>query len=123
MNIVNIILALLTTGVIALLYFFRKGIRDGLLKLKTKMQIHSLRQAIEEADYDKAETGRKNMVVYETTNKVFITVQKKKLKQLAKKKVQPPVKAGHRQKPAVKASAIDADKIKTVEKKSLYVTN
>lgn len=82
-----------------------------LLKIKSKHQLETLRKAIHDADKDKEKTGRKNMVIYNSTTKKFEPVQKKILKQVSKIQKQ---KGGKR--------TMSSQRIKQIEKKSLYVT-
>lgn len=102
---------------------FKKHIRAWLLKIRAKLKIQSLRKAINEADSDKKQTQRKNIVVFNALSGQFEAVPKKNLKRLAGKKIQPIVQSGYRQKKAVKASSISKKQVKQTEKKSLYVTN
>lgn len=95
--------------------------------LRSKLQIQSLRSAIRDADMDKDETGRKNMVVFNTTGGNFEPIQKNLLKKIAnrnKNKNNGKLTDGRKKfMKKKKKSQIDTDKVKTIEKKSLYVTN
>lgn len=82
-----------------------------LLKIKSKHQLETLRKAIHDADKDKEKTGRKNMVIYNSTTKKFEPVQKKILKQVSKIQKQKGIKR-----------TMKSQRIKQIEKKSLYVT-
>lgn len=82
-----------------------------LLKIKSKHQLETLRTAIHAADSDKEKTGRKNMVIYNSTTKKFEPVQKKILKQVSKIQKQKGIKR-----------TMKSQRIKQIEKKSLYVT-
>lgn len=99
-----------------------KRIRKYLSVLSVRLHIRSLRNAINGADKDKDDTGRKNIVVYNTAINAFEPVQKKMLKKLANKKVQDKVPAGYRQQKAKKKTYLTTHKVKQVEEKSLYVT-
>jgi hypothetical protein len=118
--------------ILAVLIFFisvwmgRKHIIKWLLRVRSKLSLHSLRDAIHAADADKSKTGRKNMVIYNTTNKVFEPIQKKQLKTVANKLKN---KNNAAQKPGRKSALkkgktrlITPERIKQTEKKSLYVT-
>lgn len=82
-----------------------------LLKIKSKHQLETLRKAIHDADADRGKTGRKNMVIFNTTTKKFEPIQKKKLKQVSQVQKK---KGGKR--------TMSSQRIKQIEKKSLYVT-
>lgn len=96
---------------VLLVKIFKKEIIRFLFKIKTKYSLGTLREAIHEADNDKKKTGRKNMVIYNSTTKTFEPVQKKLLKQVA----------NHNKRKKIK-SDININRIKQIEKKSLYVT-
>jgi len=108
-------------------FIFRKQLVSQLLKLKGKLHIHSLRKAINDADADKEETGRKNMVVFNTTTGEFEPVQKKLLKTAAKvtKNKNNAARTKGRVKFAkpVKKRYITTERVNKTEKNSLYVTN
>lgn len=89
------------------------------------MQLGTLRTAIHDADKDKAETDRKNIVVFNSTANIYEPVQKRMLKFVAKNKTQKKVANGFKQPKAYvkRNKSITLDRIKEVEKKSLYVTN
>lgn len=108
---------------VLLLRVFRGRIRQWLIQLRAKLQIRSLRTAIADADKDKKETNRKNLVVFNTVSGKFEPLQKKMLKRMAAIKEQPKVLNGYKQQKAVKKYNITGDKVKVVEKKSLYSTN
>ena len=115
---------ILSIGLVLLvLRVFRHKIVQWLFNLRAKLKLQSLRQAIADADKDKAETQRKNMVVFNTSTGTFEPVQKKLLKKIASTKKQDAVPNGYRMKKAVKRSYITPGKVKEVEKKSLYITN
>lgn len=82
-----------------------------LLRIKSKHQLETLRKAIHDADADRGKTGRKNMVIFNTTTKKFEPIQKKKLKQVSQVQKK---KGGKR--------TMSSQRIKQIEKKSLYVT-
>lgn len=98
-----------------------------LIKLRARLHISSLRTAIVDADKDKDRTGRKNIVVFNSHNGVFEPIQKKQLKAIANSRKNTSNKAmtpGRRKMMQKrKARIVDQEQIKTIEKKSLYVTN
>lgn len=101
---------LITLAILAtLLWIFRSSIISYLIRLRTKMSLASIRTSIHEADADKAKTGRKNIVVYNADTKRFEPVQKKQLKKVSK------MKKG-------KPGRITPERIRNMEKKSIYVT-
>lgn len=93
-----------------LLKMFGKVV-SWLLKIKSRHQLETLRNAIHAADSDKEKTGRKNMVIFNTTTKKFEPVQKKLLKQV-----------NQVQKKKRLSRTLDPKRIHQIEKKSLYVT-
>jgi hypothetical protein len=97
-----------------------------LLKLRAKLQLGSLREAIVQADQDKEKTGRKNMVVFNTTSGKYEPVQKKLLKaasQMGKNRSNKAHTEGRRRMLKHKERAFTPQRVKHIEKKSLYVTN
>jgi len=123
MNWTFIILVLMALAILFILLRMNlKHIRRWLSTMAVRLQIRSLRTAINDADKDKAQTGRKNIVVYNTSISSFEPAQKKLLKRLAVSKVQSKVPAGFRQPKAKKRSQLTTGKVKQVEDKSLYVT-
>lgn len=126
MKFAPIILIILTS--ILLLRLFRKKIVKWLYRLRAKLKMQSLGRAIKEADKDKEKTNRKNMVVLNLHSGYYEPVQKRLLKYVAKKnknKNNAAMTKGRRKmaaKPKTKTE-IDTDRIKHIEKKSLYVTN
>lgn len=121
-----VIIISIVSVIILLLRLFKKPIRKWMSVLKYKLQIQSLRSAIKEADDDKEETGRKNMVVFNQQGGNFETIQKNLLKRLANKnKNKNNAKMTEGRKKFMqkkKKTYITTDKVKTIEKKSLYVT-
>lgn len=118
-----VIISLFIITVLAFLIVkFKKNIRSWAYGISLKLQLKTLRGAIAAADADKEKTGRKNMVVYNTTTKSFEPMQKKALKHAAKAKVQEEVKKGFRQPKAKKVTPIKSQRVRVIEKKSLYVT-
>lgn len=105
---------------------FRMKIVRWLLKLRGKLVIRSLRQAIEHADRDKDKTGRKNVVVFNTHSGKYENLQKKVLKAAAtvgKNKNNAALTEGRlRMMKAKKKRQFTTDRVRQIEKKSLYVT-
>lgn len=106
-KIINIILApfrALRTALIA-----------GLLKLRAKLQIASMRDAIKEADTLHEETGKKYLVVYNKATKEWEPIAKQQLKAAHKRH-----KAFVRGK--VKDDGITLERAKQIEKRSVYAS-
>jgi hypothetical protein len=106
--------------------WIRVKIIQFLLRKRAKLQMGTLRHAIHDADDNKKETGRKNMVVFNTHSGHFEPMQKKLLKQVAKagknksnKAMTDGRKKMMKKKPA---RVIDMERVKHIEEKSLYVT-
>lgn len=107
-----------------LVYIFKKQVVCWLLKLKSKCMLHGLREAIHEADADKAKTNKKNVVIYNSTKNQFEPVHKAAMKRLAnstKNKSNRKQTAGAKK--AKGKRALSFDRVKHIEDKSLYVTN
>lgn len=106
---------------------FRKQIVNRLYRLKMKVQLMTLRTAIHDADGDKEKTGRKNMVIYNSTQGKFEPIQKKKLKLVAaagKNKSNKSLTAGRKKrKVPARKRLIDIDRVRNIEEKSLYKTS
>lgn len=115
-------------GVMIMLRLFKTPILTYLYRLKAKLHMNSLREGIHAADADKAKTGRKNMLVYNTVGEKFEPIQKKLLKNAAKsgkKKNNGAMTKGRlwamRNNPK-KSRVLDTERVKQIEDKSLYVT-
>ena len=125
MNNVHLIGSILIIAILA--FLFRNKLIEMLHVLRGRLHVESLREAINNADKDKEQTGRKNMVVFNTANSEFEPVQKRMLKFLAAKGKQKNngKKTDGRKKFAkpVKKRLLTGEKVKQVEKSSLYVTN
>lgn len=104
----------------------KRRLIKSLLKLRAKLQIGSLREAIAGADKNKTETGRKNMVVFNTYSGKYEPIQKKVLKvasNASKNKSNKAMTDGRKKMMKQrKARVIDIDRVHQIEKKSLYVT-
>ena len=112
-----------------LVWMFKKSVIKWLHSLRAKLMLGSLREAIHKADANKEETGRKNIVVYNTTNKEFEPIQKKQLKTVAnglKNKNNAAMTKGRKRNIKLngqgKTRFITPERIKQTEEKSLYVT-
>jgi hypothetical protein len=113
-------------AIAVIIYLAKNKIVAALIRLRGKLHVRNLHQAIVDADEDKMKTGRKNMVVFNTVTGSFEPTQKRLLKFLAakgknknngkktdgRKKFAKPVKR-----------KLDSSEVKRIEKKSLYVTN
>lgn len=124
MTMFYLILATVIVSIATALYIARFKIRNYLHHLSIKMQLGTLRTAIHDADDDKAKSKRKNIVVFNTDSKSFEPVQKRLLKFVAKNKVQKEVPDGYRRPAAYrkKKRPLDLNRVKEIEKESLYVT-
>lgn len=103
----------------------RVKIRRWLLGLKARLQLSTLREAIHEADKDKEETGRKNIVIFNSTEQRFEPIQKRTLKRLSqagKNKSNKAMTAGRKRVLTVRKRPMTSSRVKQIEKKSLYVT-
>lgn len=111
-----------------LLRVFRKPIRTWAYNLKGRLMIVSLRGAIKKADQDKKKTGRKNMVVFNRASGELEPVQKKLLKmaaKMSKNKSNAAMTKGRKRmmtKNKRKKTEFSTERVKQIEKKSLYVT-
>ena len=130
-----LIILILTLLMLAIVHAFRRPLISYFSQLRGKLHVQSLRKAIISADKDKAKTGRKNIVVFNSTSGSFEPVQKRLLKFLGernkkqsdgvRKKVRK--KNGKVVKVVVRkkkqpAGEINTGRIKEAEQKSLYVT-
>lgn len=103
----------------------RMKILQWLLRLRARLRIQSLRGAIQEADKDKAETKRKNMVVFNTASGKYEPFQKQLLKNVqmaGKNKNNAKMTEGRLKFKKTKKKLLIQD-VRTMEEKSLYVTN
>ena len=118
---------ILTIGTIILLIrVFRVQILRWLIRLRAKLKVKSLREAIEDADKDKKKTGRKNMVVFNAASGRYEPLQKRILKAGAKSgrnKNNAKMTDGRKRMMKKKKRVVDPAIIKSIEEKSLYVTN
>jgi hypothetical protein len=97
-----------------------------LVKLRSRLRMDSLREAIGAADQNKAENGRKNMVVFNNYSGAYEAVEKRKLKLVRQKHVVKgqPKQTDYRKsrKKNVKPGRFTNDRIHQLENKSAYVT-
>lgn len=109
---VTIILsAIITTGLL-----FRKHILAWAHRKSIALKMRTLRKAIIDADNDKQKTGRKNIVVYNSTKQEYEAVQKKLLKVAAYRTRNNGSKSNKRNR------IIKHEQFKSIENKSLYAT-
>lgn len=114
------------SGFVLVLRLLKKPLTPWLLRMRGKLFVGSLRNAINEADKDKKQTGRKNIVVFNTESESFEPAQKRLLKFLASKgKNKNNAKKTDGRKKFAKPlkRKLDHDQVSIIEKKSLYVTN
>jgi len=122
---IYILIILIIATLLLVIRAFRKQIIKWLLALRAKLQIHSLRQAIDEADKDKEETKRKNMVVFNTVGGKFEPIQKKTLKRAAsagKNKSNKKMTDGRKKMLKKKPRVITMQRVKKIEEDALYIT-
>ena len=118
------ILVIATT--LFLLRAFKKPIQKWAYKLRAKLNIHSLRTAIEDADKNKLKTGRKTMVVFNTSTGSYEPLEKKILKAASnagKRKNNAAMTDGRRKFQEQKQRTFSPERVKQIQQKSLYVTN
>lgn len=119
-------LAIILFFLVAPFYWAKRNLVMYLLRLRAKLRISSLREAINEADKDKSTTGRKNIVVFNTTSGKYEPVQKRVLKvvsQRTKNKSNKAMTKGRVKMMKQKVRAFDTERVKQIENKSLYVTS
>lgn len=106
--------------------WFRALIANRLIKLRSKMRMNTLREAIGKADADKEKTGRKNIVVFNNVSGAYEPLQKRLMKvahKVQKGKGQPSQTKYRKKHPKrIKPSRFTNDRIHQLEKKSAYVT-
>jgi hypothetical protein len=111
-----------------LIRVFKKPIRQWVYNLRAKLRVRSLRTAIGEADKNKSETGRKNIVVFNQGTGYFEPVTKRLLKAASNasknKNNAAKTKARKRRlaKKKTKKREFTNERVKQIERKSLYVT-
>lgn len=113
--------------------FFKKGWNNiqmflfkRLLKLRSKLRLASLREAIEKADENKSRNGRKNIVVFNNVSGNFEPIEKRAMKRLKSKHQGngSPKQTDYRKKRQknLKPSRFTNELIHHLENKSAYVT-
>lgn len=121
-----IILIAVLAGLFLLAVLLKSKVVAWLHYLRGKLHVESLRQAINDADADKADTGRKNIVIMNTATGSFEPAQKRLLKWLAakgKNKNNGKQTSGRKKFAKPVKRKLDSDDVKRIEQKSLYVTN
>ena len=110
-----------------LINWIRSLLSKRLVKLRSRLRMDSLREAIGSADENKEKTGRKNIVVFNNHSGSYEALQKKLLKTAHNKQKangQPAQTKYRKKRPKkVKASRFTNDRVHHLEKKSAYVTN
>lgn len=106
--------------------WIRTLLANRLVKLRSKLRMNSLREAIGKADDNKAKTGRKNIVVFNNHSGAYEPLQKKLMKtahQVQKGKGQPAQTKYRKKHPTkIKPSRFTNARVHQLEKKSAYVT-
>lgn len=106
--------------------WIRTVLANRLVKLRSRLRMNSLREAIGKADDDKAKTGRKNIVVFNNHSGAYEPLQKKLMKtahRVQKGKGQPTqTKYRKKHRKELKPSRFTNDRIHQLENKSAYVT-
>lgn len=125
------LLAIVVTIILTIVFILRAN-RERVFKWlslhRMKLRVNSARVAIKDADKNKEETGRKNMVVYNNASQAYEPIQKRLLKYVAKKQKNKSNKAmtpGRKRmmRGKKKRVFINNDGVKGLEKNSIYVTN
>jgi hypothetical protein len=91
-----------------IIQFIRSLVLRFALKLRSKMRMASMREAIVKADENKAKTGRRTDVLFDGND--YITIEKKRLKAIANRN-------------KGKKHPIKHQQVKQVLKRSVYVAN
>jgi hypothetical protein len=103
----------------------RLFIVNKLWKIKARLNVVSLRMAIEQADKINASTGRKMIVIFNSDKMEYEAVEKQLLKTAAnarKVKGQPAKTEYRKKQKEKKPGAITHQRVHRIEKRSLYVT-
>lgn len=96
---------------------------NQLLKLRARLQMATMREAIQAADKIKQQTGKKVLVVYNNATKQWEPLEKQLLK-LAHKKMKK-VNANRRRKRGkekIEGTGMTLERVKVIEKKSVYAS-
>lgn len=122
----NILMILSAVAIFFLLmYVMRKRIVRFLLRMRAKIRIRSMRVAIAEADDIKRTSGKKTLVVFNNHSGMYEPVKKSTLKTAVKiHKVKRNRRQTDGRKPQTRVRGrFTNDRVKVIEKKSVYVTN
>ncbi len=110
-RILSVLGVLLVTYLVSvLLSLFKTPIRAWAMRLSARLKIQSLRKAIAKADEIQRTTGRKCLVVFNKSSNEYEAIEKKILKRVANNTKGKP------------GRVFTHDRIKLMQKKSLYVT-
>lgn len=112
--------------IVKFIFFIRNLLAKYLFRLRSKLRMDSLREAIGKADGIKKDTGRKAIVVFDNRAGSYDAFTKRVLKAVTnKRKIKgQPAQTEYRKKRPVKKSPgrFTVDRVKMIEKKSMYVT-
>jgi hypothetical protein len=118
--------------VLKIINLVRFAIVNKLWKIKARLNVVSLRMAIDQADKSQAMTGRKMIVIFNSSSMEYEAVEKQTLKAVANiKKVNgQPAHTKYRKRNAenivagsrAKIGSITHHRVHRIEKRSLYVT-
>jgi hypothetical protein len=120
------ILTAILKPLFSLLGKIRATVIDRALRLRARLRFHSLGEAIQEADDNKKDTGRKSMVLFNHHTGKYESIEKKLLKNAKKRhkiKGQPKQTEFRKsRKRNVKPGRFTDTRIKSLEKRAPYVT-
>lgn len=105
--------------------FIRQWLFGRLVKMRAKLRMGTLREAIQDADNIKATTDRKAIVIFNNHSGKFEAIEKQKLKRIAKNgrvKHQRAQTEGRKRLDKKTPGVITYDRVKQLEKKSAYVS-
>lgn len=97
---------------------------NQLLKLRARLQMATMRDAIKAADKIHKETGKKVLVIYNNATKAWEPIEKQLLKLAHKKlkKVNANAKRKRGKEDLDAAGGMTLNRVKVIEKKSVYAT-
>ncbi len=106
------------------LQLFRIWLINSMLKLRARCQMASMREAIQAADRIHKDTGKKVLVVYNKATQQWEPIEKQLLKMAHKrmKAITANDKRKRNKADMSKSSGMKYDRVKTIEKKSVYAT-
>lgn len=107
---VIVFIAIVAGTVVTLINYFKVPIRKWAMRMSAKLTIKSLRKAVQQADAIKSTTGRKAIVVFNKTTNEYEAIEKKILKRAANNSK------------GKTNRFFTHDRVKLIQKKSLYVT-